>query len=389
MKFYSGPPAAVPYWRLSGFYFCFFALLGATFPYWSLYLKSLGYTSADIGVLLSIPMATKVFAPSIWGWLADHTGRHLTIIRLGCLLATVSFMGLFISQSFWPLLFVMTSYSFFWNAVLPQHETITVSYLSHRPETYSHIRLWGSVGFILAVLIAGWWFDEGRIGSLPVVGTLLLASIWLSSMIIPAPTHFEQQKPATHFLKACFHPALLAFLVSGFLLQLAHGIYYSFFSIHLEAEGYSRVSIGFLWAVGVAAEVLVFLAMHSLLPRIGVRQIMLFSLLMATVRWFLIGHFAEFLWLLLIAQLLHAFTFGTFHASAIECVRRLFEPAHQGKGQAIYSGVSFGAGGASGSLLGGIIWDIEPTWAYDLGSAVSLLALLVVGIWMRDQRLKN
>ena len=285
---------SVPYWRLSGFYFWFFALLGATFPFWSLYLSSLGYSATQIGLLLAIPMATKVFAPSIWGWLADHTGKHLTIIRLGCLLATLCFTGLFLEQSFWLLVVVMSSYSFFWNAVLPQHEAITVSFLKDKPETYSHIRLWGSVGFILAVLAGGWWFNQQHIQSLPVVGTLLLAGIWISSLLIPKPDSLNREKPSTHFMKACMQPAVIAFLAGGFLLQLAHGIYYSFFSIYLEAEGYSRTAIGALWAVGVAAEVIIFIAMHSLLLKLGVRKILLFSLLMATIRWLIIGHFVDF-----------------------------------------------------------------------------------------------
>ena len=389
MKSPSQHSVEVPYWRLSSFYFCYFGLLGATFPYWSLYLQSLGFSAAEIGLLLAIPMATKVVAPSIWGWLADHTGKRLSIIRLGSLLATVSFLGIFLGQSFWWLVVIMASYSFFWNAVLPQHEAITLSYLPHKPETYSHIRVWGSVGFIIAVLVGGLWFEQQSISSLPVIGVVLLASIWLSSLLVPKPAHISQQKPATHFIRACLHPAVLAFLAGGFLLQLAHGIYYSFFSIYLEAEGYSRSAIGILWAVGVGAEVLVFITMHNLLPRVGVRAIMLFSLLMAAIRWLLIGHFVDYLWILLIAQTFHAFTFGTFHAAAIESVRRLFEPGHQGKGQAIYSGTSFGAGGAAGSLLGGYIWEIEPVWAYDVGAATSLLALIIVGLWMRDKRLSK
>jgi len=385
----SSAQANVPYWRLSSFYFWYFALLGATFPYWSLYLQSLGFSTAEIGILLAISMASKVVAPSIWGWLADYTGQRLRIIRLGSLMAAVCFLGLFFVQGFWLLALVIVSYSFFWNAVLPQHEAITLSFLPHRPEAYSHIRVWGSVGFIIAVLLGGFWFEKESIDNLPVVGAIILTAIWLSSMAVPKPAPIRHEKPATDFLRACMKPAVLAFLVGGFLLQLAHGIYYSFFSIFLEMEGYSRTAIGALWAVGVIAEVLVFLVMHNLLLKAGVKAIMLFSLLMAVIRWLLIGHFVEHLWVLLIAQVLHAFTFGTFHASAIESVRRLFEPGHQGKGQAIYSGVSFGFGGAVGALAGGFIWDLNPAWSYDLGAIVSFVALVIVAFWMRDTRLSK
>ena len=130
----------VPYWRLSAFYFCFFGLLGALFPYWSLYLQSLGYTATEIGFLLAIPMATKVIAPNIWAWIADYTGERLAIIRLGALLACLCFAGIFIDQGFLAITLVMTGYSFFWNAVLPQQEVVTTSFLHQRPENYSRIR---------------------------------------------------------------------------------------------------------------------------------------------------------------------------------------------------------------------------------------------------------
>ena len=382
------PTPSVPYWRLSGFYFWYFALLGALFPYWSLYLQSLGYSPADIGILLAIPMATKIIAPSIWGWLADHTEQRLTIIRAGSALAVICFIGIFFEQGFLALACILASYSFFWNAVLPQHEVITLSFLQHRPETYSHVRLWGSVGFILAVVFGGAWFEFYGIDSLPAVGFILLLAIWLSSLTVPKPPYIPHKKATTHFLAACRQPAVMAFLAGGFLLQLAHGIYYSFFSIFMESGGYSRSAIGLLWGVGVASEVIIFIAMHNFLPKIGVRLILLGSLLIAVVRWLLIGHFADILWVLIVAQTLHAFTFGTFHAAAIEAVRRLFEPSHQGKGQAIYSGISFGAGGASGSMLGGAIWETSPALAYDFAALASFIAVVLVAVWLKDDRLK-
>ena len=73
---------SVPYWKLSGFYFFYFASLGVLIPYWSLYLKSLGYSSLVIGSLVAILPATNLIAPYIWGWLADHTRRSMLIIRV-------------------------------------------------------------------------------------------------------------------------------------------------------------------------------------------------------------------------------------------------------------------------------------------------------------------
>lgn len=379
------PP--VPYWRLSAFYFCFFGLLGALYPFWSLYLKDLGFSSADIGLLLAIPMATKIIAPNLWGWLADRTGKRLLVIRIGAFLSLLCFTGIFLDQKFWTIAWVMVSYSFFWNAILPQHEVITVSFLRQQPETYSRIRLWGSIGFIIFVLGGGLWFDGHDIQTLPVIGLLLLAGIFVSSLYVPNQSHSPHEKPSQKFITSLKKSAAVAFLVAGLLMQVSHGIYYSFFSIYLESFDYSRSSIGMLWSVGVIAEVCLFLLMHRLLIGFGVRGIMLSCLGLATLRWLLIGYCSDQLVILLIAQTFHAFTFGAFHAAAIECVRRLFETGNQGKAQAFYSAFCFGAGGAIGSYLGGTLWDIGPILAFNVAALVSFIAFTIIWLWLRDERL--
>lgn len=381
------PEIAVPYWRLSAFYFCFFGLLGALYPYWSLFLQSKGFTASEIGLLLAIPMATKVIAPNIWGWLADHTGKRLLIIRVGALLSWLCFLGIFIDQSFVVIALVMVGYSFFWNAILPQHEVITISYLKQRPETYGRIRLWGSIGFIIFVLGGGVWFDTHDMETLPIIGLVLLVGIFLSSMFVPNSQYERPIKPTIRFSTGLKQPAVIAFLSAGALMQLSHGVYYSFFSIHMESYGYSRSGIGVIWSIGVIAEVCLFILMHQLLLKFGVRTIMLICLGLATVRWLMIGYYTEQLWVLVIAQTFHAFTFGAFHAAAIECVRRLFESGNQGKAQALYSAFCFGVGGALGSYLGGLIWEVKAIMAFNFASLSSLVGFLVVLFWLKDQKL--
>lgn len=377
----------VPYWRLSAFYFCFFGLLGALFPYWSLYLKSLGFSAADIGLLLALPMATKVVAPNLWGWLADHTGQRLLIIRVGALLSCVCFSGIFLSQKFWVVAMVMIGYSFFWNAVLPQQEVVTTSFLRETPENYSRVRLWGSIGFIIFVLGSGAWFDAYSIDSLPLIGFLLLVGIFLTSLAVPTPHQQIHQRASKPFLAVLRQPAVAAFFVAGMLMQFSHGIYYSFFSIYMETQGYSRGVIGVLWSVGVVAEVVLFMVMHRLLPLFGVRLIMSVCLLLATLRWLTIGYFPELLWLLILAQTLHAFTFGAYHSAGIDCIRRLFEPGNQGKAQALYSAFCLGLGGAIGSWLGGLVWDYRSLLAFEMGAAACFMAVFVIWFCLRDERL--
>lgn len=368
----------MPYWRLSGFYFFYFALLGAWLPFWPLYLKDLGYHAEAIGYLAGVMMATKIVAPNIWGWLADRTGRRMSIVRSGALLSLLIFLGVFADDGFWWLVIIIAGYSFFWNAILAQFEVVTLSHLPGRYDRYSQIRVWGSIGFVIAVVVLGFVFDLIAITYLPWILTALLLGIWLSSLSVnerPAPSKSGEEKP--QIWQVLKQPTVIAFLVSCFLLQISHGPYYTFFSVFLEDHGYDRASTGLLWSLGVMAEVIVFVFMHRLLQRFSLRHIMFASFFLSALRWFLIAYLADNLAVLLFAQVLHAASFGTAHAFAVELVRKYFAGGLEGQGMALYSGVSFGAGGAVGAVASGWAWEVNPMATFVAAGFCCVLALLV------------
>ena len=375
---------SIPYWKLSGFYFFYFASLGVLIPYWSLYLKSLGFNSLAIGSLVAILPATKLVAPYLWGWLADHTRRSMFIIRLACLFALISFSLVFVRQDFWWLCFAMLLFSFFWNATLPQFEAMTLNHLGDDSHYYSKIRLWGSLGFIVIVLLMGTLLENYDASIIPLVVLFTFAIILLSSFIVPEKlnTPHADHSPIWHVIK---QPKVLAFLVVCFLMLCSHGPYYTFYTIYLQEQGYSPYMTGVLWAVGVLAEVIIFLFMHRLLPAFGCRKLLIITLLLTTLRWLLIGFFIDNLAVLFLAQLIHAFSFGVFHAVGISLVHDHFTGSHQGRGQALYASVSFGAGVAVGSLVSGLVWD---QWGaavlFTFASCCTMLALLIV--WKYIQR---
>jgi len=373
----------MPYWRLSSFYFFYFAALGVLVPYWGLYLKSLGFNAVAIGQLMAIPMATKFIAPFVWGWLGDHLGRRMAIVRLGALLTTLIFVAVFWLQGFWELGLAMVLFSFFWNAVLPQFEAVVLCYLGKAVSRYAQIRVWGSIGFIVTVVVLGMAVDlRGSAAVLPVLLSIY-ALLWGASLLIADPATSPHPVDQPGILSVLRKPAVLAFLTACFLLQAGHGAYYGFYSIYMEALGYSKTLIGQLWALGVIAEVAVFLVMHRLLLRLGARNVLMISLLLAALRWYLIGNFADSLVLLFFAQTLHAATFGTFHAAAIHLVHHYFTGRHQGRGQALYSSLSFGLGGALGTMSSGFLWEgAGPTLVFNLSVAVSLLGLFIVWRWV-------
>jgi len=368
-----------PYWRLSAFYLFYFASLGALVPYWGLYLKSLGFNATAIGTMMAIIMATKIVSPNIWGWIADHTGKRMAIVQLGSLLAVLTFTGVYLSSGYWWLVLVMVTFSFFWNAALPQFEATTFHHLGDQVHRYSAIRLWGSIGFILAVWAIGYALQGHAIDWLPDVLLILFAGIWLSSLFVPEEAAGHMPLEHESLRKVLSRPAVMGLLVSCFLMQASHGPYYTFYSIYMEDMGYSLGNIGLLWALGVVAEVAIFMVMHRLVPRFGLRRLLMASFLLATLRWILIGMYPQFGAVMVFAQLLHAASFGTYHAAAIQMIHLYFTGKHQGKGQALYSSLSFGAGGAVGSFYSGYLYDLAgPLVMYILAAAISLVGMFVV-----------
>ncbi len=379
--------SSLPYWRLSSFYLFYFASLGVLVPYWALYLKHRGFDSLAIGQLMALMMATKIVSPNIWGWIADHTGRRMSIVRLGSLLAVVTFGGVFVAEGFWALAAVMLLFSFFWNAALPQFEATTLSHLGDASHRYSIIRLWGSIGFIVTVgglgLALEWFSPE----ILPPVLLVLFVGIWGSSLTVSDQPHRHGQEATGSIGRVLRRPDVLALLGVCFLMQAGHGPYYTFYTIYMEELGYGKGLIGQLWALGVVAEVGVFIVMHRLVTHYGLRLLLLWALALTALRWLLIGAVPESLAAMLFAQILHAASFAIFHAVAIALFHHYFRGRHQGRGQALYSSLSFGAGGAIGALYSGIVWDAgSPAGTYYIAATLSIAAFGIAALWIHPER---
>jgi len=379
------PFSQLPYWRLSGFYFFYFACLGVLVPYWSLYLKWEGFSASDIGELTAILLASRLIAPNVWGWIADHHGQRMRIVRFASFAATLVFTAIFFNQSYLWVAATLLLFSFFWNASLPQFEVTTLQHLGEHSHHYSKVRVWGSIGFIVIVMALGWLLEFFNPSIVPIALFLSTAGIWLVSLSVPESASRHMSLTQVSLKTLLKRPAVIAFLLMCFLMQASHGPYYTFYTIYLEENGYGRGLIGQLWALGVFAEVIIFLFMHRWLPKFGLRYVLLVSLVLSACRWLLIALFPQNLPVLTFAQLLHAASYGTYHAAAIAWVHRHFTGKTQGRGQALYSSVSFGAGGALGSLISGYLWLTPgPMWTYFLAAMACVIAFAISYVWLKE-----
>ncbi len=363
------------HWRLSLFYFAYFASLGALIPYWSLYLDYLHFNSLEIGQLIATLALSKIVAPYLWGWIADRSGLHIRIVQITSILSVICFLPLLWFDHFWSMMAFMLLFSFFWNASLPQFEVVTLGHLGKALFRYSQIRLWGSLGFIVTVIVFGAVFQWLSIRWLPLMLLGVFVAIWFSSLLVPEyQQQHRLQKPIWPVLR---QPHVIALLLGCFFLQASHGPYYTFFSLYMESLHYSRLGIGLLWSLGVLAEVVLFIFMHRLLHIRSASYWFSLAFLLTALRWTLMAFFAEVLWVVLIIQCLHAASFGMYHASAIQLIHDYF-PHHKGRGQALYASVSFGAGGAIGSLAAGSLWDhANPTITFLLAAVLALMGWLM------------
>lgn len=369
-----------PYWRLSSFYFFYFAFVGAFSPYWSLYLKSLDFSASEIGILMSLLMVTRIFAPALWGWLADASGKRVSIVRVAAVLSFASYLGVFFGESFWWLFAVMALLSFFWSASLPLVEATTLSHLGNSTARYGRVRLWGSIGFIVAVIGIGYILDVAEIRNLLwlVLGTM--AGILVFSRYIPeaeTAVHHTDRLPVSQILR---RPEVFALFAACFLMVAAHGPFYTFYSLYLVAHGYSKGAIGWLWALGVICEIAVFIGMPRIMQRFSLPQILSTSFLLAVIRFLLIGWLVDSIAAILFAQMLHAATFGSYHAAAVAAIHHFFRGRHQAKGQALYTSLTFGAGGTFGALMSGYSWDtLGASLSFSMASLFALFGLLLIG----------
>ena len=371
----------LPYWRLSGFYFFYFASVGAMSPFWGLYLKSLEFNAFQIGVLMSLLQVMRIFAPNIWSWVADRHGKRVLVVQIAVLASLISYVGVFFGTSFLWLFAVMSIMSFFWSASLPLVEATTLSHLGEHTHKYGKIRLWGSVGFIISVVGIGYLLDFMPIRFLLWAVLGMMAGLVLFSRHIPEAevmAHESDRHSVWHIIKK---PEVMALIAACFLMAAAHGPYYTFYSIYLVDHGYSKSSVGWLWALGVICEIAVFVWMPRLFNRFSLEQILFFSFVMALIRFLMIAWGVDSLSVILIAQVLHAATFGSYHASAVALIHHHFKGKHQSKGQGIYNSVAFGAGGALGGLYSGYSWDtLGPYITFSISSGFAFLALILL-LW--------
>ena len=361
-------------WRLAAFYFAHFAWAGIFVAYFPLWLAGRGFSPLEIAWVLALPQVARTVAPAAWGWLADRTGAVRGIVIFSCFASATGFAILPLLDALGAVAATILLLSVLSAGALPLVEVITLGALAGQSGRYGPIRLWGSVGFVATLLAGGAWLERHPVAGVPVAIALFCLLALLVAITLPRKEMHARAKAGDFRLG----PAARLLFGGGFCMAVAHGALYAFLSLHLEKLGYSAFMIGWMWTVGVLAEIVVFLFLPALFRRYSLSAILAFSFACAAVRFFAIAWIAEALWIVLLAQVLHAATFGAFHAASVAAVHRVFPESAHARGQTLYSGVTYGAGGAAGALLAGWAWQAGGAGlAFSLSAAAGIAGLLL------------
>jgi PPP family 3-phenylpropionic acid transporter len=338
----------------------YFAHIGFFNPYLPLWLKDMGLGVVDISLLIAVQAATRLFAPYAWGALSDHTGERVKLLRLGASVALVSSLGLFLDLGFWwlavvlLLMFTHTSFMMSMSEAAMAHLVSAGGAFDAR--RYGRVRLWGSLGFLVTVLVAGAWFETFGMTYFPAVTALTLLVVVISAWRLPdlkEAVHPHDVRSAVW--PVLRKPAVQWLFASLFFHVLAHMSIYVFFSLYMDSQGYSKTVIGLLWAMSVLAEIAWFYTQSRWLPCLSLSGWLVLCAGVTVLRLGLTATSAAVLPLLVLAQMLHAITFAAHHSVVIALLSHHFPGRLRGRGQALYTVIGYGFSGVLGSLAGGAL----------------------------------
>lgn len=336
-------------------YFLYFGIMGIFLPYFNLYCYHIGFNGFQIGLLSTLRSVTLVLFPLFWGTLSDKYRIRKPLYIMFNLASSFVWAFYFFTTNFWWMFAITFFYGVFYAPIISFLETFTMEVLGIQKNRYGKIRAWGSISFIGIVILLGKLIDMYTV-EIILIFILVISLIQTAiSPAIPGKAPSKKQHKKMNF-KILFTGRIIIFLTCGFLMLLSHGTYYGFFSIHLENLGFSGTFIGMTWALASISEIMTMLKSDWIFKRFRIENILIISFVIASARWlFLYATSSPFV--ILLTQLLHAITYGTFHMASILYIDQLTPSEAKTTGQAINNATSYGLGLMIGFFINGSLYE--------------------------------
>ena len=387
--------ALLAFGSVSFAYFAYSGLFGAFAPLW---FQSLGYTTLAIGSLASLQSATRLVGPYAWGWLADHSGRRTRMLRLTAAASLASSFGFLATPGYGWVATVMVTLFIFTAGVSPLSES-ALAHFVHREGTfdalrYGRVRVWGSVGFITAVIAGGYLLQAFGIGWFPALTIALLAMLLLATHRVPdvvEPPHPVEGLAGA--MEVVRRPVVTWFFLGMIFTVMAHMSLYAFLSLYLASLGYAKGTIGLLWIIGVVLEVAWFWFHGRWIHLLPLHGWLMLAAVASTLRFAATAAFGHIPWVRVVAQCSHALTFAAQHSACAAVINRHFDGPLRARGQALYSVLGYGVSGVIGGVGGGALsetWGFGAVfWAASIVAVVAALCCWRALVLERDAGLRT
>ena len=366
-------------------YFLLFISTAIFVPYLQLYLKARGFSPSQIGILLACLELAGLLGPILLGRLADRHARYRALFALSLLGTVAAFAPLQLTSRFLWFALGLGVMGFAYRSTTPLLDSLVGKTLPDPTRQYGLLRVAGSFAFIaVSVVLQFTSLSTGKssLGILVAFSAAALVALAAVPFLAPAPhatAHVDS--PAPPMRQSGFTPAFWIVMGVIFLGRFGIGSYYSFFSLYLQ-QTFPGVGISLLWAIGPVAEVVAMYFSGRLIARRGIRFMLALSLASISVRLSLFV-IAPSIAVVAAAQLLHAFTFGTFHTTAIAYINSTIARERRGLGMALYTTCGVGLPSLLASLVGGFVLQAHGFAALFLSYAtvpvVGIVVLAAVG----------
>ncbi|WP_434524253.1 3-phenylpropionate MFS transporter [Photorhabdus asymbiotica] len=340
-------------------YFTYFFSYGIFLPFWAVWLQGEGITPDMIGILLGAGLVSRFLGSLLIAPTVKNPAALILALRILALLTLVFLIGFTLGNHWAWLLFIMIGFNLFFSPMMPLSDALAGTWQKQFPFDYGRIRVWGSIAFIISSALTGefisvWGHQVILITILFSASSTLLATL-LKPSIMPASNVKSAKVDMVSFKQLLSEKSIRQFLLCVALLQGAHAGYYSFSAIYWEKAGYSASIVGYLWSLGVIAEVVIFTLSNKLFRRWNARNLLLLSGICGVVRWGLMGTFTS-LPVLIVVQILHCGTFTVCHLAAMRFIGARKE-GEIVRLQATYSALAMGGGIAVMTVIAGFMYD--------------------------------
>lgn len=360
-------------------YFTYFFSYGIFLPFWGVWLKGEGIAPETIGMLLGAGLVARFLGSLLIAPRVKDPSHLVSALRLLALLTLAFAVGFCFGNGWGWLMLVIAGFNLFFSPLVPLTDALAGTWQKQIRMDYGRVRLWGSLAFVIGSALTGQlvavWGHNAILYSLIFSVLAMLLGMLLKPSVMPqgeARTHSGAERSLWALLK---EGPVWRFLLCVTLLQGAHAGYYSFGSIYWQEAGYSASTIGYLWSLGVVAEVIIFASSNVLFRLWNARNLLLLSACCGVLRWSLMAYSTELGWLLLI-QILHCGTFTVCHLAAMR-----FIAARQGQEvirlQAVYSALAMGGGIAVMTVIAGFLFEHWQGGVFWVMAAVAVPALFI------------